>query len=185
MQNILDEAQEQMQQVAALVKDELAKINVGRARPALVEHLKVKVYESQMELRELASISSPDPAQLVVSPWDKSIIADIEKAILESNLHLQPSVDKEIIRIKIPPLTGERREELIKEIWQKVESGKVMLRQIRQEAKEKIEDQKGQPGVSEDDIFKELGELQKIVDEFQNKLEGLAKGKEEALCFHR
>lgn len=181
MQEILDETREQMEQVIALANEELARIRVGRAKPSLVEHLKVKAYETEMELRELASISAPDPNQLVISPWDKNILENIEKAIFKGDLNLQPTVDKEIIRIKIPPLTGEKREELIKEIWQKIESGKVMLRQTRQEAKGKIERQKGQSGVSEDDIFKNLEELQKIIDEFQEKLEKLGKEKEEEL----
>lgn len=181
MQQILENTREEMEQVLNLTKEELATVRVGRAQPVLVEHLKVKAYESEMELRELASISSPDPTQLVISPWDKSIIGNIEKAITESDLHLQPLADKEVVRIKIPALTGERREELVKEIWQKIESSKVMLRQARQEAKEKIGAQKGQPGVSEDDIFKRLEELQSLVDEFQKKLEKLAKEKEEEL----
>lgn len=181
MQDILEEAREQMEQVVSLISEELTRIRVGRARPSLVEHLKVKTYQTEMELRELASISAPNPNELIISPWDKNILKDIEKAILESELNLHPLVDKEIIRIKIASLTGEKREELVKQIWQKIESGKVMLRLARQEAKDKIEEQKGQPGVSEDDIFRRLEELQKIIDEFQERLDKLGKDKEEEL----
>ena len=182
MQQILSDTRNQLEQIVNLIKEELASLRIGRAQPSLVEHLKVEAYNSLMELRELASISAPDPGQLVISPWDKSVISDIEAAILKSSLHFQPLVDREIIRIKIPPLTGERREELIKEVGQKVESGRVMLRQVRQEAKEKIEEQKGQAGISEDDIFKKLEELQNIIVEFQSRLEKLGKEKEEELA---
>ena len=181
MQDILETAKEEMQQVVELTSSELARVRLGRAKPSLIEHLKVRVYESEMELRELASISAPDPNQLVISPWDKNILENIEKAISESDLNLQPAVDQEVIRIKIAAITGEKREELIKAIWQKIESGKVMLRQVRQGAKDKIERQKGQPGISEDDIFKTLEKLQKIIDSFQTKLEELGKAKEEEL----
>lgn len=181
MQEILDETRDQMQQVLNLISEEVVQVRAGRAQPALVEKIKVRAYETEMELRELASITAPDPMQLVISPWDKNIIKNIEKAILESESKLTPLVDNQILRIKVPALTTERREELIKEIWQKIESGKVMLRQVRQETKDKMEAQKGQPGISEDDIFHRLQDLQKVIDEFQKKLDDLGKKKEEEL----
>lgn len=181
MQELIEEAKQQMEKVLSLTESELAGIRVGRSQPSLVEHLKVKAYNTQMELRELATISAPDPAQLIVSPWDKGILQDIEKAFLTSSLNLQPIIDNDFIRIKIPALTQERREELVKEVKQKIESGKIMLRDVRKEIKEKIEGKKDEPGVSEDDIFAKIEELQKLIDDFQVKLETLAKKKEEAL----
>lgn len=181
MQENLIIAQKQMEEVLRLVENDLKTIKTGRARPNLVEDIKVEAYQTTMSLRELASISAPDPHSLVVSPWDKTIIKNIEKAIAISSLHLASIVDGEIIRIQIPPLTEETRRDLVKLVHQKLESGRRLLRQERNDAKSKIEDSKGQPGVSEDDIKKWLEELQKLTDDFTAKIETIGKAKEQEL----
>jgi ribosome recycling factor len=181
MKPLLQEFQNQSQEILKLVRDDLKGIKTGRAKPALVEDVKVEAYDSAMTLKELASISAPDPQQIIVSPWDKGLLAAIEKALASSQLNLTPVVDGDIVRIKIAPLTAEAREDLIKLVHQKLESMRAMLRETRGETKSKIEAQKGTSGVSEDDIFEDLSELQKLTDEYMDKIEEEGKGKEEEL----
>ncbi len=164
--------------VVGVVNEDMETVRVGGAKPSLVENLSVEAYGTRMKLVELASISAPDSTQLVIQPWDKSVIHAIEKGFAESDLRLTPNVSGVIIRVIFPPLTEERRLDLAKLIHQKLESGKVLLRQARQDLKEEIEKQKGQAGVSEDDIEAELEELDKLTGEFTAKLETMAKAKE-------
>ena len=170
-----------MEEVLALIEDDLKSVKTGRAKPSLVEDLKVEVYESKMTLKELASITALDPHQLIVSPWDKTVLKVIETAINSSPLNLSAVVDNDIIRIKIPPLTEETRKDLVKLVNQKLESGRRLVRQVRNEAKKEIEDQKGQPGVSEDHIKDWLENLQKLSDEVNDKIDKLGKFKETEL----
>jgi len=175
------ETEQKLAQVLELIKTDLSSIKTGRAKPALVEHLKVEAYPGTiLELRELASISAPDTNQLLIKPWDQNILGAIEKAVAKSDLG-NPIVDNDLIRIKIPALTGERREELVKLVHQKLESGRVLTRQVRTEIKEKIEAQKGQAGVSEDDIHCWLEDLQKLINDHIKQLEELGKVKEAEL----
>lgn len=181
MKDALKQAKEQMAEALQLVKQDLKTIKTGRAKPSLVEDLKVKVYQSSMSLKELASISVADPHTLVVSPWDKSILEEIERAISTADLNLHPQPEADLIRIKIPQLTEETRKDLVKLVHQKLESGRRLLRQIRNEAKNEIEEQEGQPGVSEDDIKKWLDDLQELIDQFNERLEALGEEKETEL----
>jgi len=181
MEEIINQAKTQMNQVLSLVEDDLKGVKTGRAKPSLIEDIKVKAYQSTLTLKELASISAPDPHSLIVNPWDKTVLKDIEKAIAVCELNINPVVDNDIIRVSIPPLTEETRKDLVKLVYQKLESGKKLLRQVRNEAKAEIEGQKGKPGVSEDDIRLWLDELQKLVDDFSEKIDSLGKVKEEEL----
>jgi len=170
-----------MDAVIEVVTEDIATVKTGRAKPSLVENIKVEIYATKMALLELASISAPDPHMLIIQPWDESALENIEKAISKSEMGLNPVVDGSVVRIQIPPLTEERREEYIKLLKQKLESGRVMLRQARQEGKKKIESLKGQPGVSEDDVHRLMEELEKLTDEYMKKVEELGKVKEEEL----
>lgn len=161
------------------VEEDFATVRVGRAKPSLVENLGVMAYGSRMRLMEVASISAPDPNMLIVSPYDKSIMRDIEKAIQDSEMQLSPAVSGDIIRIVIPSLTQERRLDFVKLLKQKTESGKIMLRQARQDIKEKIDTLKEKKEVSEDDIFMLLEQLDKITGEFNEKVEEMSREKEE------
>ncbi len=179
---MLKAGRRRMEEVLGLVKQDLAGVQTGRARPALVESVKVEAYEgSFMAIKELAGITAPDPHSLVIKPWDSSVLTKIEKALNEANLGVNPVADKEVIRIIIPSLTEERRTELVKLIKQKIEAGKAFLRQIRVEVKQKIDDQKDQAGVSEDDIHRLYEELQKIIDEYNAKLDEMSEAKEKEL----
>ena len=175
---LLIEARNGMDGVLDVVREDLTTVKTGRAKPSLVEHIEVLAYNTKMPLIELATISAPDPHLLVIQPWDESIIEAISKAIAASDLRLNPVVDQSLIRIQIPPLTQERREELVKLVHQKLESGRILLRQLRQDIKQKIEGMKGLPGVSEDDIHRQLDDLEKITDEFMGKLSAMGEVKE-------
>lgn len=181
-ESMLITARRRMDEVIELVKQDLSSVQTGRARPALVESVKVEAYEgSFMEIKELAGITAPDPHSLVIKPWDSSILTKIEKGLNEANLGVNPIVDQDIIRIVIPSLNEERRMELVKLVKQKIETGKAFLRQIRVEVKQKIDDQKDEAGVSEDDIHRLYDQLQKIMDEYNAKLEKMEKNKEQEL----
>lgn len=158
--------------VLDVVLGDLSTVKTGRAKPDLILHLPVRVesYGSTLTLQELASVSTPDPQTLVISPWDKSVIDDIEKGIAKSDLGLNPILDGDIIRIVIPPLTQERRQDYVKLIEKKVEAGKALLREERQRIKKEIDHQAGSPGVSEDDIFKAVEELDKKTHEWEAKI---------------
>lgn len=171
-----------MDEVLELVKQDLLGVQTGRAKPSLVESVKVEAYEgSFMEIKELATITAPDPHSLVIKPWDKSVLAKIERGLNEAQLGVNPVIDNDVVRIVVPSLNEERRGELVKLVKQKIEAGKAFLRQIRIEVKQKIDDQKNEAGVSEDDVHRQYGELQKIIDEYNAKLDEMEKNKEQEL----
>jgi len=161
------------------IREDFDTVRVGRAKPSLIENVGVMAYGSRMRLMELATISVPDPNMLVVTPYDRSILQSIEKAIADSEMQLSPVVSGDIIRIVIPALTQERRIDFVKLLKQKTESGKVMLRQARQDVKEKIDALKERKEVSEDDIYMLLEQLDKITGEYHEKIEEMSRAKEE------
>lgn len=132
-------------------------------------------------MKEVATITVPDPSLIVISPWDKSLVAAVSGAIQKAELNINPVVDGDTIKLSIPPLTQERREEMVKMVSQKLESGRVMMRQVRGEIKDEIEKQEEMPGVSEDDIKSWLDQMQSKVDEYMEKITELGKSKEEEL----
>lgn len=163
------------------VTKEVSQLRTGRASAQLLDGVVVDAYGSKMKIQELANVSVPDTNLLVVSPWDKTLLSDIEKAIIAAQINLNPIVDGEIIRIPVPALTQERRQEMVKLLQQKLESGRVMMRTIRSDVKKEIEAQKGEAGVSEDDIKQELEVLQEKTAEFIEKIDALGKAKEQEL----
>ncbi len=180
MNQFLQEFEEKTGKITTLFSQDLATVKTGRAKPSLVENLKVNVYQSWMEVRELASISAPDAATIVITPWDKSIMKDLVRGIAESDLKLNPNVSGEIIRINIPALTEETRRDLVKLINQKAESHRAMVRAERSHYKKLIEDEKG-AGISEDMIKRDLEELQKITDNAIETIDNAIKEKEEEI----
>ena len=184
MKDLLDRARRNYEGVLGVLSQDLTTVKTGRAKPDLIQQVMVEAYEGQpkMALVELASITSPDPHQLIVKPWDPSVLESVEKAIRdEKNLNVSPVVDGEIIRIKIPSLTEERRKDLVKLVKQKLESGRVLLRQARQRAKENIDARKGEADVSEDDIRRAVENLNKMTDEFSEKIVEMGEVKEKEL----
>ena len=163
------------------IKSDVATLRTGRASVQLLDPVTVEAYGTRLKLQEVGNVSAPDANLLVISPWDKGLLPAIEKAIQVANLNLNPVVDGQIIRISVPALTTETRELMVKQLHQKLEAGRVMLRGLRSDTKRDIEKQKGQDGVSEDDIELDLTELEEKIKQALDQLESLGAGKEKDL----
>ena len=160
---------------------ELAGIRAGRANPALIENIPVDAYGSKMKLVELGTITAPQPTLLVVQVWDAGLVNSVVKAILEENLGLNPATDGQLVRLSIPPLTKERRQEFVKLTHQKLEVARVEVRQIRQDTRQTWIHQKESGEISEDELFRREKLLQELVDKNMEEVEEIGKGKEEEL----
>lgn len=178
---MFDQMKKNMDTVLSLVSDDLKQVKTGRAKPSLIEDVQIEAYGGSMALKEVASIAAPDSHLLTVSPWDKGLLESIEKGIAKSNLGINPVVDGDMIRISLPALTQERREEMVKLVSQRIEAGRQMLRNVRNDAKRDIENSKGDAGISEDDIEKNLKDMQKVYEEWMDKIEDIGKEKETEL----
>lgn len=162
-------------------QNSFAVLRTGRASVSLLDSVTVEAYGGKMALREVAAISAPDSQLLVIKPWDKNLLGEIEKAVQVAGLNLNPIIDGEIIRIAVPPLTQERRQEMVKILHQKAEESRVMLRSIRSEIRKDIDKQLGAPGISEDDVKAEITELDEAVKEQMATLEEMVTTKERDL----
>jgi ribosome recycling factor len=171
------------QKILDLVTSDIGTIRTGRATPSLVENIVVPAYGGTQRLRivELAGLSAPDPTQIVISPWDKSIIGDIRKGILEANVGMNPSIDGEVIRITMPPLTTEDREKYVKLLSQKLEAGKVMIRQVRGDEMHDIKKKFEAKEISEDVRFGQEKKIQELTDQFVAKIEESGEKKKQEL----
>lgn len=181
LSTLLSDAQEKFDATLDYLRSELSSIRTGRATPVLIEGLPVSAYGSEMLLKELAAISAPEPYLLLVSPWDQSIIEDIEKALRLSSLHLNPVVDEGNIKVPIPELSEERRLELIKLVSQKCEETKVAIRNIRHEKIKSAEEMKDEGKVSEDELIRFKKQLQEMVEGINKKVDQLRTVKEKEL----
>jgi ribosome recycling factor len=172
-----------MQQVLNLVTNDIASLRTGRATPSLVENIICPAYggTQRLKVQELATITAPDSQTLNISPWDKSIIGDIRKGIMEANVGLNPIVDGEILRIAFPPLTTEDREKYVKLLSQKLESGRIMIRQQRGEAMQELKKKFEAKEISEDENFETEKRVQEITDEFVNKINEAGERKKQEL----
>jgi len=172
-----------MQRVLETVSSDIATIRTGRASSAMVENIVCPAYGGQQKLKilELASINATDPQSIVIDPWDKSIIGDIRKGILEANVGLTPNIDGEVIRISIPPMTTEDREKFVRLLNTKLENGKVMIRQVRADGMKDIKASFENKEITEDEKFRQEKELQTWTDEHVGKIEELGKKKQEEL----
>lgn len=180
-EEILSELREKMTKTGEALKKEFRKIRTGRASTALLDEIKVDCYETRMPIQQVASISVPESRLITIQPWDQSIIGDIEKSILKSELGLTPMNDGKIIRIPIPPLTEERRKELAKLAKRMAEESKVSMRNHRREANEMFKELKNEKEISEDDFHKCQDEVQQITDEFVAKVEEITTQKEKEI----
>ena len=178
---ILSELKDKMNKSINVLKKELNKIRTGRASTALLEDLMIDCYDTQMPLKQVASISIPESRLILIQPWDKSIIGNIEIGILKSELGLTPVNDGKVIRVPIPPLTEERRKELVKLIKKVGEDIKIAIRNNRREANEMFKELKNEKEISEDDYRRSLNEVQKITDEFIEKVSEIVGEKEKEI----
>jgi ribosome recycling factor len=180
-EEILAELRQKMAKTVEAIGRDFKKIRTGRASTALLDGIKVDCYDTQMPLEQVASLSAPEPRLLTIQPWDQSIIGEIEKSILKSELGLTPMNDGKLIRISIPPLTEERRKELAKLAKKMAEESKVTIRNHRRDANEMFKQLKNDKEMSEDDSFKAQDEVQEITDEFIEKIDTVTKEKEKEI----
>lgn len=179
----LNETRTKMQKVLEVLRGDLATVRTGRATPSLVEHIVIGAYggSTRLKVMELATISAQDPQTLLITPFDASIISEIQKGIMEANVGLTPTIDGPSIRISIPPLSQDRRQQLIHLMKQKLENGKVMVRQIRHEAMQAIKKQASDKTISEDEKLRLEKEVQHTTDLLMAEIDALGKKKEEEL----
>ncbi len=170
--------QENFDKAIAHFESEMAKLRTGRAHPGLVEGLLVDYYGVQTPVKQMASVTVPEPRQILIAPWDKGALVQIEAAVRESDLGLNPMNDGVGIRINLPQLTEERRKELVKVLNAKAEEAKITIRSIREEIWKDIQEAEKNGEIGEDDKFRGKEELQKVVDEYNQKLESLREKKE-------
>ena len=172
-----------MEKTLEILAEDLATIRSGRATPALIENIKISCYggSQSLKLLELATITSPDAQTLLISPFDPTILEEIEKGIRQANLGLVPSIEGNLIRVRIPPLSQERRKEFLKLAKAKLEGGRIFVRQIRKEAKIKVRKAFEEDEINEDEKKNLEKKIQELTDEMNRKIEMMGRRKEEEL----
>jgi ribosome recycling factor len=178
IKDTIAQAKSRMTKAAEDLRVELAAVRTGRASTALLEHLKVEYYGTPTPLNQVATLGVPDPTMITIQPWDPSLLASIEKVIRTSDLGLNPMNDGKILKVPIPPLTEERRRELVKHLHKSMENHRTAVRNIRRDSNEELKRLLKDKKISEDDERRGLEEVQKLTDDFMEKLEGQAKSKE-------
>lgn len=169
---------QQAQKALDHLTHDVGQLRTGKASAQVLDSVQVEAYGTRMKVAEVANIAVPDPNMILVSPWDKGLLSAIEKGINSAGLNLNAVVDSQVIRIVVPSLTEERRKEMVKLLHQKLEGGRVMFRSVRTDTKKDIDQQAGQPGISEDMIESDLKQLDILIKEYVVKLEELGQRKE-------
>jgi ribosome recycling factor len=180
IQMYLDEAEENMKKTVSHVSGEFKKIRAGKAQPNMLDGLMVEYYGNNTPINQVASVTTPDARTIMVKPWEKKMLAEIEKAIMNSDLGLNPQNDGEVVRLNIPPLTEERRKNLVKQAKSEAENGKVSVRNIRKDAKDAIS-KLTKEGVSEDEVKDGEAKVQALTDKFTARIDELLEQKEQEI----
>ncbi len=178
---IFEDLKERMGKSIETLKREYSRLRTGRASISLLDGIRVSYYDTPTPLNQMASLAVPEPRLIVIQPWDKTAIEDIEKAILKSELGLTPINDGKVIRISIPSLTEERRKELVKVAGKMSEDNKVAIRNIRRDANEMLKDLKKEKEITEDDLYRSQEEVQKATDQFISQMDELYAAKEKEI----
>ena len=178
---ILKETEVKMKKAMDTMMREFSEVRTGRAQPALIDDMHIDYYGTSTPIKQIAQVSSPDPKQIVIQPWDPNALKDIETAIQNSKLGINPSNDGKIIRLVFPPLSSERREEFIKICKDMAERGRVTMRTIRRDANDKAKKMQSEGHVSEDDKFRAEEEVQKMTDRFIKEIDALLEKKSKDL----
>jgi len=181
VEEIFEDLKDRMGKSIESLKREYSRLRTGRASISLLDGIRVSYYDTPTPLNQMASLAVPEPRLIVIQPWDKTAIEDIEKAILKSELGLTPMNDGKVIRISIPPLTEERRKELVKVARKMSEENKVSIRNIRRDANEMLKDLKKEKEITEDDLFRSQEEVQKATDQFISQVDELCEAKEKEI----
>lgn len=181
MKQVIAKTEEKMKKSIDVLSNELKAIRAGRANPAILDKIQVDYYGVPTKISQMAAISVPEARMLVIQPWDVSVIKNIEKAILASDLGLNPTNDGKVIRITFPPLTEERRRELVKDVSKIGEEGKVAIRSVRRDANEKLKAMKKDSEITEDDLKSGEEQIQKLTDKYCKEVDELVKLKEKEI----
>ncbi|NBC85951.1 MAG: ribosome recycling factor [Bacteroidetes bacterium] len=181
VQDVLDDAEERMEDAVNFLRSEFNSIRVGRATPAMLENVKVDYYGSQVPLNQVASITAPQADLLLVQPFDRNAIGDIERGIMTADLGLNPNNDGEKIRIPVPPLSEERRKELAKKARERSEDAKISIRNIRRDIKDQLKSTVEEHNLSEDVMYGAEEDLQEITDKYTEKADQLLNKKKDAI----
>ncbi len=178
---VIEDADNRMGKAIAAFQRDLARVRIGRASSALLDGIRVDYYGTSMPINQVASIAIPESRLLTIQPWDVKILEDIEKAILRSDLGLTPANDGKIIRVNIPPLTEERRKELVKLVKKMAEECRVAIRNVRRDAIEHLKAKKKHKEISEDEFFRSQDDVQKLTDRHIKEIEGIIAEKEKEI----
>lgn len=175
---ILLDAEDRMEKAVATLRADLLGIRTGRATPALLDRVRVEAYSSVLPLNQVATVAVPEPRLITIRPYDVSTLGAIERAILKSDLGLNPNNDGKIIRLAVPPLTDQRRQELARMVNRRVEESRVAIRNLRREALRSLTDLEKDGEISEDDLYKSKEDLQKVTDEYTKRADELGEQKQ-------
>jgi ribosome recycling factor len=181
LDDIYQDARESMGKTITALNNELNRVRTGRANLSILDGIRVDYYGTPTPVNQMASLSVPESRLITIQPWDASVIKEIEKALLKSDLGLTPSNDGKIIRIAIPPLTEERRKQLAKSVHKICEDHKIAIRNIRRDANELLKSMKKDGEIAEDEAFKGQDQVQKITDEFVKQIDDIYKEKEKEI----
>ncbi len=176
--DIFSDAERRMSKAVEALKQDSSSIRTGRANAALVERIQVDYYGAPTPINQLATISVPDARQLVIQPWDRKILTDIEKAIQRSDLGINPNNDGQVICLVIPPMSEERRRDMVKMLHKKLDEHKVAVRNIRRDAHDKLRDREKKKEISEDELKRNVEKLQKLTDRYIDEMDKVGKAKE-------
>ena len=179
--DLLDDAERRMQKAVEALKQDVGSLRTGRANSALIERITVDYYGAPTPINQVATVSVPEARLLVIQPWDRKMLTDIEKAIQKSDLGINPNNDGQVIRLNIPPMNEERRRDLVKTLHKKLDEHKVAVRNIRRDVQDKLRDREKKKEVSEDELKRSVDRLQKLTDRFIDEMDKVGKKKEQEI----
>lgn len=181
IKKVLAEAEEKMKKAISVVRSEFGTVRTGRASVSLLDRITVDYFGTPTPLNQLATVTAPEPRLLMIQPWDKSTLPNVEKTILQSDLGLTPSNDGTFIRLPIPALTEERRKELVKVVKGLAEEGRISVRNVRREANEVLKAMEKRHEISEDDLYRTEEQVQKLTDNYIKEIDEMLKNKEKEI----
>lgn len=181
LESLFKETETKMKQAVSNVKDKYKTVRTGRASSAMVEDIEAEYYGQPTPINQMAKIQIPDPKQIIIEPYEAGSLQDIERAIMESDLDLTPSNDGDIIRIKIPDLSEERRKKLTSLVDEYAEEGKIAIRQVRREAREEVDLYEDEGEISEDEAYRAKEHIQELTDQYENKVDALTENKKDEI----
>ena len=175
---LFEDAERRMQKAVDALKHDLGSIRAGRASSALVERINVDYYGTPTPITQVATVTVPEPRLLVIQPWERKMLTDIEKAIQKSDLGINPNNDGQVIRLVIPPMSEDRRRDLVKSLHKKLDEHKVAIRNVRRDTQDKLRDREKKKEVTEDELKRSTDKLQKLTDRFIDEMDKVGKAKE-------